>query len=166
MTDAPEIAGSDMWVEGPATDVALTIWRAVASVTGDEAVAERVAAAWLARVAGTELFALHDADRHDMQSKDDLVSAPDSASRSVPLIYYTDGSAVPNPGYGGYGVVLNGEIVASGYEPGRVSNNRMEGRAILAAIEHSGGRPAVIMTDSELWMKALTERAPRWEARG
>ncbi len=82
---------------------------------------------------------------------------------------FTDGSASPNPGPGGWGAVyvIDGEVVAeaNGTEPA-TTNNRMELRALLAALELVPmGTPATIYTDSNLAVKTLTEWAPGWEAK-
>lgn len=85
------------------------------------------------------------------------------------LIYYTDGSASPNPGPGGYAVVSNKQPVALGSEPNgdkTTTNIRMEGFAIIAALKAAGGRPCTIFTDSEFWINVITKWAPGWEAKG
>ena len=91
------------------------------------------------------------------------------ADRRIPeprgTVYYTDGSAWPNPGPGGYAVVLNGVLVAHGGEK-RSTNNRMEGLAILAALRHADGELCEIRTDSMLWVNTLTKWAKGWEKRG
>ncbi|MCL2444617.1 ribonuclease HI [Candidatus Saccharibacteria bacterium] len=79
-------------------------------------------------------------------------------------IYHTDGSASPNPGPGGYAVILDKEPVALGSEAGKTTNIRMEAFALLAAIQHAGGQPCQIHTDSEFWINVLTKWAPAWEA--
>ena len=81
-------------------------------------------------------------------------------------IYYTDGSASPNPGPGGYAVVLNKQPVALGSEDGDTTNIRMEGKAIIAALKHSAGTECAIHTDSEFWINVITKWAPGWEAKG
>ncbi len=83
---------------------------------------------------------------------------------------FTDGSSIPNPGPGGWGAVYvrDGEVVAQdhGYEP-QTTNNRMELRALFAALELvPEGTAARIHTDSNLAVKTLTEWAPGWEKRG
>lgn len=83
---------------------------------------------------------------------------------------FTDGSANPNPGPGGWGAVyvVDGQIIAeaSGADPD-TTNNRMELRALLAALELvPEGTPATIYTDSNLAVKTLTEWAPGWKAKG
>jgi ribonuclease HI len=83
-------------------------------------------------------------------------------------IYYTDGSASPNPGPGGFSVILDKKPVALGGEPsGAVTTNiRMEGFAILAALKHAAGEPCEIYTDSEFWINVITKWSIAWEAKG
>lgn len=81
-------------------------------------------------------------------------------------IYYTDGSASPNPGPGGYAVIHNGQPVALGSEPGETTNIRMEGYALIAALTLVAGEPCEIRTDSEFWINVLTKWAPGWEKKG
>jgi ribonuclease HI len=82
--------------------------------------------------------------------------------------YYTDGSASPNPGPGGFAVILNGEPVALGSEPGggATTNIRMEGFAIIAALQHAAGLPCEIYTDSEFWINVITKWSLGWERDG
>jgi len=79
--------------------------------------------------------------------------------------FWTDGSAVPNPGLGGYAVLEGGKPVALGREENS-TNIRMEAQAILAALRLAGGEKCEIRTDSEFWIKVLTEWAPGWKANG
>ena len=83
-------------------------------------------------------------------------------------IYYTDGSASPNPGPGGYAVILDGKPVVLGVDvvPGDTTNIRMEGYALMAALKHANGEPCKIHSDSEFWINVLTKWAPGWEANG
>ena len=84
------------------------------------------------------------------------------------LTYYTDGSASPNPGPGGFAVILDGQPVILGGEPSgaETTNIRMEGYALLAAMTHAAGEPCQIYTDSEFWINVLTKWAPGWAAKG
>ena len=89
------------------------------------------------------------------------------------ITYYTDGSASPNPGPGGFAVILNDKPAVLGSEPDdsgidrrKTTNIRMEGFAIMAALKHSGGEPCIIYTDSEFWINVITKWAPGWEAKG
>ena len=81
-------------------------------------------------------------------------------------IYYTDGSASPNPGPGGYAVILDGKPVALGSEDGDTTNIRMEGQAIIAALKHADGSECEIHTDSEFWINVITKWSLAWEANG
>lgn len=83
---------------------------------------------------------------------------------------FTDGSAIPNPGPGGWGAVwvVDGEPVAQdhGHDPD-TTNNRMELTAIIRGIELvPEGRPVVLWTDSKLAVDTLTSWAAGWERRG
>lgn len=82
--------------------------------------------------------------------------------------YYTDGSASPNPGPGGFAVVSGGNPVVLGSEPGggETTNIRMEGYAIMAALKHAEGKPCEIYTDSEFWINVITKWSLGWEANG
>ncbi len=78
---------------------------------------------------------------------------------------WTDGSASPNPGPGGFAVLENGKPVALGGE--KCSTNiRMEGLAMIAAIEYAQGEPCEIHSDSEFWINVLTKWAPGWQKKG
>ncbi len=82
------------------------------------------------------------------------------------IVYYTDGSASPNPGPGGYAVIKNGVPHILGSEDGDTTNIRMEGRAIIAAMRDTAGQSAHIYTDSEFWINVITKWAPGWQAKG
>lgn len=83
---------------------------------------------------------------------------------------FTDGSADPNPGPGGWGAVyvVDDAVVtrAHGHES-HTTNNRMELTALLAGYDLvPAGTPATIYTDSDLAVRTINEWAPQWEARG
>jgi len=82
------------------------------------------------------------------------------------IIYYTDGSASPNPGPGGFSVIKNGVPHILGSEEGETTNIRMEGKALVAAMADAGTEPATIFTDSEFWINVITKWAPGWEKNG
>jgi ribonuclease HI len=42
----------------------------------------------------------------------------------------------------------------------------MEGYAIIAALKDAAGQPCKIHTDSELWIKIITEWSNKWKANG
>lgn len=78
---------------------------------------------------------------------------------------WTDGSTCPNPGAGGFAVLENGKPVALGGEP-ETTNIRMEGMAMIAAIEYAAGEPCEIWSDSEFWKNVLEKWAPGWARNG
>lgn len=85
-------------------------------------------------------------------------------------ILWTDGSANPNPGPGGFAVIEeltdgSGAPVALGREA-RSTNIRMEGKAMIAAISYAGEEGCEIHSDSEFWINVLTKWADGWKARG
>ena len=83
---------------------------------------------------------------------------------------WTDGSAEPNPGIGGFAVI---EIDKEG-DPHPVvigreeesTNIRMEGTAMIEAIKYAGDEGCEIHSDSEFWINVLTKWAPGWERAG
>ena len=81
-------------------------------------------------------------------------------------IFYTDGSASPNPGPGGFAVIEGDGPVALGSEPGETTNIRMEGYALITAMEIAGDEPVTIYTDSEFWINVITKWSLAWEANG
>ncbi len=82
------------------------------------------------------------------------------------IVYYTDGSAVPNPGPGGFAVIKDMKPHILGSEDGDTTNIRMEGLAIVAALKDANGAPCEIRTDSEFWVNVITKWAPGWQAKG
>ena len=82
------------------------------------------------------------------------------------IIYYTDGSASPNPGPGGFSVIKDMQPHILGSEDGITTNIRMEGKALLAALEDADGAHCEIFTDSEFWINVITKWAPGWEQKG
>lgn len=81
-------------------------------------------------------------------------------------IYYTDGSASPNPGPGGFAVIKDLQPHILGSEKGETTNIRMEGKALISALQDAGGQACIIYTDSEFWINVVTKWAPGWEAKG
>lgn len=84
-------------------------------------------------------------------------------------VLWTDGSASPNPGPGGFAVleIKNGEAVPVVLGREKDSTNiRMEGSAMIAAIKYAGEEGCEIHSDSEFWINVLTKWASGWEARG
>lgn len=84
-------------------------------------------------------------------------------------IFWTDGSANPNPGPGGYAVIEQTDAhsahpIIIGKEP-KTTNIRMEGLALRAALKATiaANDSAKIYTDSEFWINVLTKWAQNWE---
>lgn len=80
-------------------------------------------------------------------------------------VLWTDGSANPNPGPGGFAVIEKGKPVVLGAEE-KSTNIRMEGLALIAAIEYAAGEACEIHSDSEFWINVVTKWAPGWERNG
>lgn len=83
---------------------------------------------------------------------------------------FTDGSATPNPGPGGWGAVyvVGGEIVdqAWGEDPD-TTNNRMELTALAEGLALvPPGTPATLYSDSQLVVNTVNQWAKGWAARG
>lgn len=80
-------------------------------------------------------------------------------------VLWTDGSASPNPGPGGFAVIENSKPVVLGKEA-KSTNIRMEGLAMIAAIKYAGGEPCEIHSDSEFWINVVTKWAASWARNG
>ncbi len=81
------------------------------------------------------------------------------------ITYYTDGSASPNPGPGGFAVIREMKPAVLGSEK-ETTNIRMEGLAIIAALKDADGKACQIYTDSEFWINVITKWSIAWEAKG
>ena len=87
------------------------------------------------------------------------------------MILWTDGSAVPNPGPGGFAVIEvqgdAGKPVILGREA-ESSNIRMEGWALVAAMKRAlaAGESCEIHTDSEFWVNVMTKWMNAWADKG
>ena len=83
---------------------------------------------------------------------------------------FTDGSARPNPGPGGWGVVYvrNGEILSQAHgESEDTTNNRMELTALIEGFKLLTPADDVeIFTDSELCVNTFTKWADSWARNG
>ena len=85
-------------------------------------------------------------------------------------ILWTDGSANPNPGPGGFAVIEqqpdgSGKPVVLGNDKD-TTNIRMEGSALIAAMEYANNEGCEIHTDSEFWINVLTKWADAWASKG
>lgn len=78
--------------------------------------------------------------------------------------FFTDGSANPNPGPGGFAVICGGAPVALGKEANS-TNIRMEAQALIAAYKLAEAGDE-ILTDSEFWVNVVTKWAPSWQKNG
>ncbi|MGQ0800055.1 MAG: ribonuclease HI [Pseudomarimonas sp.] len=100
------------------------------------------------------------------------MTAPSASTpaNELPLVIYTDGSCIGNPGPGGWGVLMRRadgvEKELSGSEPD-TTNNRMELMAAIAALEFLV-RPRVIElhTDSTYVHNGITKWVKGWESKG
>ena len=81
------------------------------------------------------------------------------------ITYYTDGSASPNPGPGGFSVIKNMKPAVLGGED-HTTNIRMEGLAVIAALKDANGAECEIYSDSEFWIKVVTIWSLPWEKNG
>ena len=86
------------------------------------------------------------------------------------IIIYTDGGASPNPGRGGYGVVLKKGVLrkelSAGYQ--LTTNNRMEMLGVIVALEAIKEPSEIILhTDSKYVVDSVTKRwVYGWQKRG
>lgn len=130
------------------------------------------AAAWLRdRQADTmpdlppELAAL--LEQQPEQPQDD---GPDALLEAGNVVIYTDGSALDNPGPGGYGVVLrykrHRKELSGGFR--LTTNNRMELLACIAGLTALKQASSVILySDSKYVVEGMTKDWPRrWQANG
>lgn len=83
---------------------------------------------------------------------------------------FTDGSSIPNPGPGGWGVVWveDGEVREErhGHDPD-TTNNRMELKALIEAFKLlPEDASSTIHSDSRLCIDTITKWAPNWERKG
>lgn len=92
------------------------------------------------------------------------------------MTFYTDGSAHPNPGPGGYSIVgIEDEkvtFVRSQQYKGPVTNNEMELKAILYVMLNFGvkcddwGQPPIVYSDSAYCVNTFNEWMFNWARRG
>ncbi len=80
-------------------------------------------------------------------------------------IVFTDGSASPNPGPGGFAVIdSETKLPLILGRSNKTTNIVMEGEAMVAAISEFS--EVEIHSDSEFWINVLTKWAPTWEKNG
>jgi ribonuclease HI len=96
--------------------------------------------------------------------KEPIKSTQHKASSTDPQItIYTDGSALGNPGSGGYGIVLIKDGVTTKISQGyrHTTNNRMEMMAVITVLEEleedATDRPITIFSDSQYTINGITK---------
>jgi ribonuclease HI len=109
------------------------------------------------------------------QHPNDPPPAPLSLSTTPGAIraIYTDGACSGNPGAGGWGTVIyfadGGVQELGGYAP-HTTNNRMELKAAIAALEFlatvSPSQPIPLYTDSQYVQKGITQWLRGWKRKG
>ena len=92
------------------------------------------------------------------------------------MIFYTDGSAHPNPGPGGYGIIgIENDVVSfvrSKQYKGPVTNNEMELKAILYVMLNYGvkydewGQPPIVYSDSVYCVNTFNKWMFNWARNG
>ncbi len=99
--------------------------------------------------------------------------APANSSQASPngkIIIHTDGGASPNPGVGGYGVVMQKgsrrKELSAGYK--LTTNNRMEMLGVIVALQALNESSEVVLhTDSKYVVDSITKRwVYGWKKRG
>ncbi len=86
-----------------------------------------------------------------------------------PIQIYTDGACRGNPGYGGWGCIINDngdEKEKRGYQA-QTTNNRMELTAVIEALKSTpNDATIVIYTDSKYVMDGINQWIDRWKKNG
>ena len=88
---------------------------------------------------------------------------------SSPISIYIDGACDPNPGKGGWGVVLleNGQQRTLSGGERDTTNNRMElTAAIMGLRSANSASPITVYCDSEYVKKGITEWITAWKRKG
>ncbi len=106
-----------------------------------------------------------------IKSQIDKSESPGSSTRNSDekIIIHTDGGASPNPGKGGYGVVLQKgkqrKELSSGYE--LTTNNRMEMMACIVALQALNEPSKVVLhTDSKYVVDSISKGwVKRWQSK-
>ncbi|MFK5951826.1 MAG: ribonuclease HI [Desulfobacterium sp.] len=116
-------------------------------------------------------------NRHGQEEQGDpsppiITKKPPGASTND-IHIYTDGSAIGNPGPGGYGIILilDGEDTESSQGFEYTTNNRMEMLAVITALEKIPEtlrtRKVVVHSDSQYTINGITKGwAKSWKKRG
>ncbi|MBM3965488.1 MAG: ribonuclease HI [Planctomycetes bacterium] len=106
-------------------------------------------------------------NEHKVTQQNDESNTADPLGQCQKVIIYTDGAAEPNPGPGGYGVVLiagqHRKELSAGFL--KTTNNRMELLGVIAALE-ALTRPCrvVLFSDSKYVVDSVTRGSVlRWK---
>jgi ribonuclease HI len=98
------------------------------------------------------------------------VAGGEQGESGQPVVVFTDGACRGNPGPGGWGIRVlypDGRVLEKGGGSANTTNNRMELRAAIEALNLVGGEGrAVVMTDSEYVRLGITRWVEGWKARG
>ncbi len=110
-------------------------------------------------------MSLFDTDPFESDPVEEPSSRPPSDSNAPRRLVYTDGACQGNPGPGGWGWVVPGEVWASGAE-NPSTNQRMELQAVLHAVSNLDG-PLEIVSDSTYVVNCFKDKWWQgWERRG
>lgn len=86
---------------------------------------------------------------------------------SLTIKIATDGSAIGNPGPGGWAWVrLDGTAYGEGKADGKTTNNIMELWAVRAALRAHRGKDLEILTDSKYVIQSVTQWVHGWRKKG
>jgi ribonuclease HI len=86
-------------------------------------------------------------------------------STASPIVVYTDGACIGNPGPGGWAWATSRERFAFGADP-RTTNQRMELSAVIEAVAVHDG-PLEVISDSQYVVRCFKERWwVGWRAKG
>jgi ribonuclease HI len=95
-----------------------------------------------------------------------VLTMDDAATHTeATLIVATDGSALGNPGPGGWAWYADGQFYGCGGDPGPVTNNQMEIIALTRAMEALRGRNVIFEVDSQYVINAVTKWHFGWRKR-
>ncbi|KQS83437.1 ribonuclease H [Rhizobium sp. Leaf383] len=118
--------------------------------------------------------------KHRRKGGRSLARQADHVAKFTPSVFaagvhiFCDGAAIPNPGAGGWGVVVYEDGVETAHALGGepvTTNNQMELTGLLNAIEEAWRLvteygSVTIWCDSEYCVKGVNEWMPTWKARG
>jgi ribonuclease HI len=104
---------------------------------------------------------------HDLPKPPEKIEKLEQESRGYEI--FGDGACDPNPGSGGWGVIIrneDGEVELSGGEV-NTTNNRMELMAVIVGLEYiKTPSKVVVVSDSTYVVKGASEWLPGWKKRG